>query len=99
MGTSPVVDRFHVAQNGLNNDSGKAILAHRLFETSRANLRLFDMEPIVSLAEALIAPNCQVIHNNSFKTPPGYGIDGWHQDDAPHSMESHPRMCGCPCSS
>lgn len=72
--------------NGLNAQNPKLILAHRLFETSNANLRLFDMEPIVSLAEALIAPNCHVIHNNSFKTPNSAGIDTWHQDDAPHYL-------------
>ena len=59
-------------------------LAHRMFETSETNLKLFDLEPIVSFAEALIAPNCHVIHNNSFQSFPGGGITGWHQDDAPH---------------
>lgn len=72
--------------NGLNVSNEKLILAHRLFETSQANVRLFELEPIVSLAEALIAPNCHVIHNNSFKTPPGHGIDTWHQDDPPHML-------------
>jgi ectoine hydroxylase-related dioxygenase (phytanoyl-CoA dioxygenase family) len=75
--------------NGLNAHNPKLILAHRLFETSQANLRLFDMEPIVSLAEALIAPNCHVIHNNSFKTPHGAGIDAWHQDDPAHYLVTH----------
>ena len=70
--------------NGLNSKGGSIWLAHRLFETSEANLRLFDMEPIVSFAEALVAKNCHVIHNNSFHTPPGGGITTWHKDDAPH---------------
>src|SRR5207245_132969 len=43
----------------------------RLFETSAANLRLFDMEPIVTFAETLVAKDCHVIHNNSFATLPG----------------------------
>ena len=59
-------------------------LCERMFEGSRANLRIFDLEPIVSLAEALIDGPCHVIHNNSFRTAPGKGITGWHQDDAPH---------------
>ena len=42
----------------------------RMFETSAANLRLFDLEPIVTFAERLVAPDCHVIHNNSFRTPP-----------------------------
>lgn len=72
--------------NGLNNMSQYLDLAHRMFETSRANLRLFDLEPIVSFAEALVAPNCHVIHNNSFVTRPGGGISTWHQDDPPHFL-------------
>ena len=59
--------------NGLNNKSQRAHLAHRLFETSAANLRLFDMEPMVSLAETIIGTDCHVIHNNSFISPPGGG--------------------------
>ena len=72
--------------NGFNITNPKIVLAHRLFETSQANLRLFDLEPIVSFAEALISPGCHVIHNNSFKTPPGAGLDGWHQDDPAHYL-------------
>ncbi len=64
-------------------------LATCMFESSPANLRLFDVEPIVSFAEALVAPNCHVIHNNSFYTPPGGGITNWHQDDPPHFLVTH----------
>ncbi len=67
----------------------KIELHHRMFETSNANLRLFDMEPIVTFAERLVAPDCHVIHNNSFRCPPGGGITGWHQDDAPHFEITH----------
>ena len=55
-----------------------------MFETSKANLRLFDLEPIVSFAEALLRKDCHVIHNNSFLSPPGGGITQWHQDDPSH---------------
>ena len=70
----------------LNPQSGKSShrLCHRMFEHSPANLNLFDLEPIVSFAEALVEANCHVIHNNSFITPPGGGLTTWHQDDAPH---------------
>ena len=61
-------------------------LHHRMFETSRANLRLFDLEPVVTFAEALIAEVCHVIHNNSFRSPVGGGISTWHQDDASHYL-------------
>ncbi len=71
--------------NGLNSDSEYMSLCHRMFEFSETNRRLFDLEPIVSFAEALVAENCHVIHNNSFVTRPG-GSFRWHQDDAPHFL-------------
>ena len=77
--------------NGLNSggkDRGME-LSHRMFEQSEANRKLFDMEPIATFAEALVAPNCHVIHNNSFRTYPGGGISTWHQDDAPHYIVTH----------
>lgn len=65
-------------------------LCERLFERSAANLRLFDLEPIVSFAEALIDGPCHVIHNNSFRSHiNGGGIIGWHQDDPPHLLVTH----------
>jgi ectoine hydroxylase-related dioxygenase (phytanoyl-CoA dioxygenase family) len=65
-------------------------IACRLFETSAANVRLFDMEPIVTFAETLVARDCHVIHNNSFATLPGsQGISRWHQDDPPHYLVTH----------
>lgn len=72
--------------NGLNYITATRQLAVRLFETSPANLRLFDFEPIVSFAEALVAPNCHVIANNSFLVRSGGEIDNWHQDDPPHYL-------------
>ncbi|AWT60047.1 MAG: hypothetical protein DF168_01246 [Candidatus Moanabacter tarae] len=65
------------------------LLCQRMFEHSPANLNLFDLEPIASLAEALVAPTCHVIHNNSFITRPGGGITKWHQDDPPHMIVTH----------
>ena len=61
-------------------------LGTAMFETSPANLRLFDLEPIVSLAEHLLGADCHVVHNNSFTTAPGQGITVWHQDDPPHYL-------------
>lgn len=65
---------------------GACELKTKMFETSRANRSLFDLEPIVTFAETLVEPNCHVIHNNSFITMPGQGISSWHQDDAPHLL-------------
>lgn len=64
-------------------------LHHRMFEISRANLSLFDREPVASFAEALIVGPCHVIHNNSFRTPLGKGITTWHQDDPSHYLVTH----------
>ena len=61
-------------------------IQERMFEHSPANVRLFDMEPMATFAESLIAPDCHVIHNNSFVTELGGGISTWHQDDAPHYL-------------
>ncbi len=62
----------------------------RMFETSRANLRLFELEPVVTLAEAIIDEVTHVIHNNSFRSPTGGGgIGAWHQDDPPHYLVTH----------
>jgi ectoine hydroxylase-related dioxygenase (phytanoyl-CoA dioxygenase family) len=61
-------------------------ICERMFEVSDANLRLFDLEPIVSFAEALIETPVHVIHNNNFKSLIGGGITGWHQDDPPHLL-------------
>jgi ectoine hydroxylase-related dioxygenase (phytanoyl-CoA dioxygenase family) len=74
------------ALSGGQDVGGVIQLKTRMFETSPTNIALFDMEPIVSFAEALVAPDCHVIHNNSFISPPGGGISGWHQDDAPHFL-------------
>ena len=68
---------------------GPIQLKLRMFEHSQANVRLFDLEPIVSFAEALVEPTCHVMHNNSFRTPPGGGLTGWHQDDASHYIVTH----------
>src|SRR5579862_9088319 len=72
-----------------DQSGGPIELRTRMFEISAANRRLFDVEPIASFAEALVASDCHVIHNNSFMTPPGKGITTWHQDDAPHFLVTH----------
>jgi ectoine hydroxylase-related dioxygenase (phytanoyl-CoA dioxygenase family) len=62
----------------------------RLFEHSNANQRLFEQEPVVSFAEAVIGESqTHVIHNNSFTTKRGGGITAWHTDDPPHFLVTH----------
>lgn len=80
-------DRIHPTKGGPTEH------AVRMFENSRANLDLFECEPIVSLAEALIGEDnrlgtesCHVVHNNSFRTRNGGGWSAWHHDDSPHFL-------------
>lgn len=82
-------DLDRVLKDSPNKDNKGIQLHPRMFETSQANLRLFDLEPIVSFAEALVAQNCHVIHNNSFRTPLNGGLTTWHQDDPPHYVVTH----------
>ena len=74
---------------GADDANASLRLRVRLFENSRANLSLFDMDPIAKFAEALIAPDCHVVHNNSFTTGHGAGISTWHQDDPSHYLVTH----------
>ena len=73
-------------ENGRDDSDVKTRIRVRLFETSNANLKLFDLDPIAKFAEMVIAPDCHVIHNNSFTTVRGGGIANWHQDDPPHYL-------------
>jgi hypothetical protein len=50
---------------GNQSQGGTIELHHRMFEVSPTNLRLFDLEPIVTFAEKLIDTTTHVIHNNS----------------------------------
>jgi ectoine hydroxylase-related dioxygenase (phytanoyl-CoA dioxygenase family) len=68
----------------------KMVLHHRMFEISKANLALFELEPVVSFAERLMNNNdVHVMHNNAFVTRNGGGIATWHQDDPPHYLVTH----------
>jgi ectoine hydroxylase-related dioxygenase (phytanoyl-CoA dioxygenase family) len=83
------LESLELTYTGQDDANETMRLRVRLFERSQANLRLFDMDPIARLAELLIAPDCHVIHNNSFITRPSGGITTWHQDDAPHYLVMH----------
>jgi ectoine hydroxylase-related dioxygenase (phytanoyl-CoA dioxygenase family) len=83
-------DLDRMLRDNPGGDAGKTEqmeIVMRAFEHSRANRSLFDLEPIVTLAEALISKECHVIHNNSFKTlPGGRQLSFWHQDDPAHYL-------------
>ena len=80
-------DLDNALEQRADEGSGVIHLHTRMFETSPTNLSLFELEPIVTFAERLIANCTHVIHNNSFKVYPGSkGISTWHQDDAAHYL-------------
>src|SRR5207237_10119189 len=51
----------------------------RMFETSKANLAIFELEPIVTFAEKLLKYDQHVVHNTSFRPRPGGWLSGWHR--------------------
>lgn len=92
--------QLHADFDAVSPTAGAATeVATRMFETSPANLDLFECEPIVSLAEALLGEDqrygvetCHVVHDNSFRTRNGGGCSEWHHDDSPHFLctDDHP---------
>lgn len=54
----------------------------RMFEFNRAFRDVIDPEPVASLVEMILGPDCHVIAQNALRIPPGKGIVNWHIDDA-----------------
>lgn len=54
----------------------------RMFEYDRAFRDMIDLEPVVSLVEMILGPDCHMIAQNALRIPPGKGIVNWHIDDA-----------------
>jgi ectoine hydroxylase-related dioxygenase (phytanoyl-CoA dioxygenase family) len=91
----------------LVGDESNTACRTRMFERSRANLELFDLDPVVTLAEAILGEDAtygketaHVVHNNSFRTRDGGGWSGWHQDDSSHFKVTHgeaPTNIHLPC--
>jgi hypothetical protein len=73
-------------------------IALRLFETDPFFVDMLTREPILSLAEYILGPNCHVMAQNAMRNMPGKTIDTFHVDDAvifelPESIERHdPRL-------
>jgi len=56
-------------------------IAVRLFECDRAFRDIMASEPLISLMEALLGPDCHLIANNAVRNRPGEAIDSFHADD------------------
>jgi hypothetical protein len=53
----------------------------RLFERERIFRDMIVREPMISLGEALLGPNCHLIADGAVYNPPGIAITSWHVDD------------------
>lgn len=53
----------------------------RLFELNQRFRDLLVREPIISLMECLLGPDCHLIANNAVRNRPGQAIDNFHVDD------------------
>lgn len=56
-------------------------IAVRLFETAPVFEAMLDREPIISLIEQILGPNCHLIAQNVVRNRPGQALDFWHADD------------------
>jgi hypothetical protein len=70
------------------------IVMTRLFELDPLFVKFLTREPIISLMEALLGPDCHLIANNTVRNPPGKAIDSFHADDflwfpLPESIPRH----------
>lgn len=82
-----------------NNVYGKSkFVAVRLFETDPVFEDMLTREPIISLVENILGPDCHLIAENVVRNAPGQSISKWHADDAVvfpvgEGMDRHdPRM-------
>lgn len=56
-------------------------IAVRMFEVDRFCRDLLVREPIISLMESLLGPECHAVASNVVRNPPGQAIDSFHVDD------------------
>src|SRR5688500_5043870 len=62
------------------NYYGEFILT-RLFELDPLFQKMLTREPIISLIEKVLGPDCHLIAQNVVRNKPGQAIDQWHADD------------------
>ncbi|MEV7545590.1 phytanoyl-CoA dioxygenase family protein [Streptomyces sp. NPDC089915] len=53
----------------------------RMFEHDQAFRDVITAEPLATLVESILGPDCHVISQNALRIPPGGGIANWHIDD------------------
>lgn len=73
-------------------------IALRVFETDPFFVDMLTREPIISLAESILGPDCHLMAQNAMRNAPGQAIDSYHVDDTvifpvPEGVERHdPRL-------
>ncbi len=86
--TPEEVAELHAGIERLRCDPTAGLMHHgedwsfvRLFERERIFRDMLVREPMISLGEALVGPNCHLIADGAVYNPPGQAISGWHVDD------------------
>jgi hypothetical protein len=74
----------------------------RMFEYDCNFRDLVMREPIVSLVEAILGPDCHVMSQNALRNEPGQGVTSWHADDRvffplPDEVARHDPRIQVPC--
>jgi ectoine hydroxylase-related dioxygenase (phytanoyl-CoA dioxygenase family) len=82
-------------------DHIRGISLMRMYEYDRAFRDIIVREPIVSLAEAILGPDCHMMSQNALRYEPGQG-GGWHIDDRlhfplPEDVPRHDARLTLPC--
>lgn len=77
-------------------------IAVRLFEWDAMFRDMLVREPIISLVETILGPDCHLIANNVVRNAPGNAIDAFHVDDLlwfplPDSVERFDARMSFPC--
>ena len=90
---------LHADEEG---DHIRGISLLRMFEYDRNFRDLVAREPIVSLVEAILGPDCHLMSQNALRNEPGQGVTSWHADDRvlfplPDEVPRHDARIRVPC--
>ena len=90
---------LHADEEG---DYIRGISLLRMCEYDRNFRDLVAREPIVSLVEAILGPDCHLMSQNALRNEPGQGATSWHADDRvlfplPDEVPRHDARIRVPC--
>ena len=83
-------------------DHIRGISLMRMFEYDRSFRDLIVREPMISVIEAILGPDCHLMSQNALRNGPGEGVTGWHVDDRvffplPDDVPRHDARLRLPC--